>query len=424
MRGWIHGALIAVVMTTLAGAGEGPPIDDRATRAPALVEIVALDPTIRLDVRYATAENVAGRKLYPAAHAFLQRPAAEALVRVHRALEPEASADRLRRVSAVARDADALGRDPARAPRVRRGPRERLAPQPRLRRRRDVVRSHDRQGGRDAERVRRLLGSRPSHLHGRHARSACESRRLRAAMEREGFFVHPSGGGTSTTRTAEYPIRTWPSTPSARRRAGRRHTGLPITAHTRRRPHAPLRLRDALLADREDRLRLRSAELGPDPRRLLLLRERVLRAGARRHAPRRADPLRGRTVDGGRDPGRSTPWPGRRHRRRREGRGRPRLPAHRRRRAPLRAGARRDPGRRVRAPPDGLGRLLAEPRIRLRRRHARPHDGPALPVVRQGRRRVPRPLPTRRRDRRRHAEHRSLARRRTSRCTESSRRRT
>ena len=86
MRGWFAGGLLVLVMTTRAGAGDGPPIDDRATRAPALVEVVALDPTIRLDVRYATADNVAGRKLYPAARAFLQRPAAEALVRAHRAL--------------------------------------------------------------------------------------------------------------------------------------------------------------------------------------------------------------------------------------------------------------------------------------------------------------------------------------------------
>jgi len=63
MRGWFAGGLLALVMTTCAIAGGGPPIDDHATRAPALVEIVTLDPTIRLDVRYATADNVAGRKL-------------------------------------------------------------------------------------------------------------------------------------------------------------------------------------------------------------------------------------------------------------------------------------------------------------------------------------------------------------------------
>jgi zinc D-Ala-D-Ala dipeptidase len=53
-----------------------------------LVEITALDATVRLDVRYATADNFLGRPLYPVARGFLRRPVAEALVRVHRALEP------------------------------------------------------------------------------------------------------------------------------------------------------------------------------------------------------------------------------------------------------------------------------------------------------------------------------------------------
>ena len=51
-----------------------------------LVEVTVLDPTIRLDIRYATAGNFLGRPLYPSARAFLRRPVAEALVRVHRAL--------------------------------------------------------------------------------------------------------------------------------------------------------------------------------------------------------------------------------------------------------------------------------------------------------------------------------------------------
>ncbi len=49
-----------------------------------LVELVALDPTIRLDVRYATTENFMGEVFYSQPRAFLQRPAAEALVRAHR----------------------------------------------------------------------------------------------------------------------------------------------------------------------------------------------------------------------------------------------------------------------------------------------------------------------------------------------------
>jgi D-alanyl-D-alanine dipeptidase len=67
-------------------AQDGPPREDRAFRAPDLVELVTLDPTIRLDVRYATKNNEFGRPFYSEARAFLQRPAAEALARVQRAL--------------------------------------------------------------------------------------------------------------------------------------------------------------------------------------------------------------------------------------------------------------------------------------------------------------------------------------------------
>lgn len=52
-----------------------------------LVEIASLDPTIGLDVCYARSDNFIGRPVYSEARAFLQRPAAEALVRVHRSLE-------------------------------------------------------------------------------------------------------------------------------------------------------------------------------------------------------------------------------------------------------------------------------------------------------------------------------------------------
>jgi D-alanyl-D-alanine dipeptidase len=51
-----------------------------------LVELRKLDPTIRLEVRYATTNNFLGTKFYTQARAFMQRPAAEALVRAHRNL--------------------------------------------------------------------------------------------------------------------------------------------------------------------------------------------------------------------------------------------------------------------------------------------------------------------------------------------------
>jgi D-alanyl-D-alanine dipeptidase len=54
-----------------------------------LVELVRLDPTIKLDIRYASTNNFLGKPVYQQARAFLQRPAAEALVRAHRRLKDQ-----------------------------------------------------------------------------------------------------------------------------------------------------------------------------------------------------------------------------------------------------------------------------------------------------------------------------------------------
>lgn len=87
--GRIGAALLAVVLLApaCARAHVGPPREKGTFRPPELVEIAALDPTIKLDIRYATARNFVGRPVYAEARAFLQRPAAEALVRAHRALK-------------------------------------------------------------------------------------------------------------------------------------------------------------------------------------------------------------------------------------------------------------------------------------------------------------------------------------------------
>lgn len=63
-----------------------PPKEKGSFRKPELVELVRLDPTIRLDIRYATSNNFLGRPVYKEARAFLQRPAAEALARANRKL--------------------------------------------------------------------------------------------------------------------------------------------------------------------------------------------------------------------------------------------------------------------------------------------------------------------------------------------------
>jgi D-alanyl-D-alanine dipeptidase len=68
---------------------ESPPPEQGSFRKPDLVELVKLDPTIKLDIRYATTNNFLGTPLYTQARAFLQRPAAEALVRANAELKPQ-----------------------------------------------------------------------------------------------------------------------------------------------------------------------------------------------------------------------------------------------------------------------------------------------------------------------------------------------
>lgn len=54
-----------------------------------MIELIKLDDTLKLDVRYATENNFVGKKVYPEARVFLQRPAAEAVVRVNKKLREQ-----------------------------------------------------------------------------------------------------------------------------------------------------------------------------------------------------------------------------------------------------------------------------------------------------------------------------------------------
>ena len=58
-----------------------PPVEAGTFLSPDLVDVTAYDPTIKLDIRYATSRNFLSTPLYSEARAFLQRPAAEALAR-------------------------------------------------------------------------------------------------------------------------------------------------------------------------------------------------------------------------------------------------------------------------------------------------------------------------------------------------------
>jgi zinc D-Ala-D-Ala dipeptidase len=66
-----------------------PPVESREFRKVDLVELTKLDPTVKLDIRYATANNFLSTPVYTRPAAYLQRPAAEALVRVHRSLSSQ-----------------------------------------------------------------------------------------------------------------------------------------------------------------------------------------------------------------------------------------------------------------------------------------------------------------------------------------------
>jgi D-alanyl-D-alanine dipeptidase len=63
-----------------------PPAESGDFLKPDLVELVKLDPTIKLDIRYATTRNFLSSPMYQEARAFMQRPAAEAVVRTSQKL--------------------------------------------------------------------------------------------------------------------------------------------------------------------------------------------------------------------------------------------------------------------------------------------------------------------------------------------------
>ncbi len=65
-----------------------PPPEKGKFRKPDLLELASLDPGIHLDIRYATSNDFLGTPVYSQARAFLQRPAAEALLRVQQKLKP------------------------------------------------------------------------------------------------------------------------------------------------------------------------------------------------------------------------------------------------------------------------------------------------------------------------------------------------
>ncbi len=76
----------AVEQLRRESAAAQPPVESGDFRQPDLVELVKLDPKIHLDIRYASDNNFMGTPFYTQARAFLQRPAAEALVQAEKLL--------------------------------------------------------------------------------------------------------------------------------------------------------------------------------------------------------------------------------------------------------------------------------------------------------------------------------------------------
>ncbi|HEY1469801.1 MAG TPA: M15 family metallopeptidase [Candidatus Acidoferrum sp.] len=65
-----------------------PPKEAGPFRKPELVELTSVDPGFHLDIRYAQSNNFLSTPVYTQARAFMQRPAAEALQRALKKLQP------------------------------------------------------------------------------------------------------------------------------------------------------------------------------------------------------------------------------------------------------------------------------------------------------------------------------------------------
>jgi D-alanyl-D-alanine dipeptidase len=187
-----------------------PPAEPRTRRQSDLVSLDGLVPHIRIDTRYASANNFTGQPIYERAGAYLQRPAADALARVAAELAEKGYGlivyDGYRPWFAtklfwdiVPEDKHVFVADPAKGSRHNRGCAVDLglydlktgavSPMPSRYDEMSVRAYADFAGGTDAERANRAL--------------------LRAAMEREGFAVYDSEWWHFDYRDwADYPIGT------------------------------------------------------------------------------------------------------------------------------------------------------------------------------------------------------------------------
>lgn len=84
IKQWYYG----LFMLVLLGCATRMPQEKGDFKPTDLVELIKIDPTLKLDIRYATANNLAGRPVYKQARAFLERQAAMAVAQVNQELKP------------------------------------------------------------------------------------------------------------------------------------------------------------------------------------------------------------------------------------------------------------------------------------------------------------------------------------------------
>src|SRR6476661_3093252 len=80
--------VISCCLLVLARCATKLPVEKGNFKETNLVELVKLDSTIHLDIRYATPNNFAKQAVYKEARAFLQKDAAESLEKVNASLKP------------------------------------------------------------------------------------------------------------------------------------------------------------------------------------------------------------------------------------------------------------------------------------------------------------------------------------------------
>lgn len=89
MKKHLVSSLLVLFFTVSFLFAQLAPPQEKNKREADLVELIKLDKTIKLDIRYARNDNFVGRPVYSEARAFLQRPAAEALLNVHKQLKKQ-----------------------------------------------------------------------------------------------------------------------------------------------------------------------------------------------------------------------------------------------------------------------------------------------------------------------------------------------